>query len=84
MNAGDNFTDCAKRILQQSGPIKPLQITKETLIQLFNATPSIHQIFACLINYYKPFNDIRPIGIGDLLVVKQFLCKYEAGEIAHV
>jgi len=27
---------------------------------------------------------IRPLGIGDLLVVKQKLLRYEAGEIAHV
>lgn len=27
---------------------------------------------------------IRPLGIGDLMVVKQQLVKYEAGEIAHV
>ncbi len=58
--------------------------TTDDLAFLFNATPYIHQLFACLLGYYKPFNDIRPIGIGDLLVVKQFLCKYEAGEIAHV
>jgi hypothetical protein len=51
---------------------------------VFGATPLIHPMLAYLLFYYKPFNDIRPIGIGDLLVVKQFLCKYEAGEIAHV
>jgi hypothetical protein len=54
------------------------------LARFFGASPYLHQLFACLLGYYKPFNDIRPIGIGDLLVVKQFLCEYETGEIAHV
>lgn len=79
-------TDCAERQLTEGGASIPkVDIeTMEDLAYLFSATPYIHQLFACLLGYYKPFNDIRPIGIGDLLVVKQFLCKYEAGEIAHV
>jgi hypothetical protein len=79
-------TDCAERQVTEDGAIIPEVAieTREDLAHLFSATPYIHQLFACLLAYYKPFNDIRPIGIGDLLVVKQFLCKYEAGEIAHV
>jgi len=84
--AGDpNRTDCAERIISPFTPVTPISInTGEDLARLFAASPFIHQIFVCLINYYVPFNDIRPIGIGDLLVTKQFLCGYEAGEIAHV
>ena len=32
----------------------------------------------------RPFNDIKPIGIGDLKVVKQWLIEYLPGEISHV
>jgi hypothetical protein len=77
-------TSCAKKILQDFAKPDLLPITADNLRILLNANPSIHQLFAFLVNYYKPFNDIKPIGIGDLMVVKQFLCKYEAGEIAHV
>jgi hypothetical protein len=79
-------TDCATRQLTEDGTVvaKAKIETAGDLANLFGATPYLHQLFSCLLGYYKPFNDIRPIGIGDLLVVKQFLCKYEAGEIAHV
>jgi hypothetical protein len=80
-------TDCAIRQLTADTALIPKVTieTREDFASLFyNASPYLHQLFACLLGYYKPFNDIRPIGIGDLLVVKQFLCKYEAGEIAHV
>jgi hypothetical protein len=52
------------------------------LAAIFNAVPIINPIFAFLRN--TPFNDIKPIGIGDLKVVKQWLTHYEAGEIAHI
>jgi hypothetical protein len=51
---------------------------------VLGATPAIHRLITSLVAYYHPFNPIRPIGIGDLLVVKQFLCRYELGEIAHI
>lgn len=56
----------------------------EAFQRSLTALPVIHPMFALLLGYYKPFNPIQPIGIGDLLVVKQFLRNYEAGEIAHV
>ncbi len=49
-----------------------------------SATPVVHPIFARLMYFRFPFNDIKPIGIGDLKVVKQKLLKYQAGEIAYV
>ncbi|MFN8421539.1 MAG: hypothetical protein U0528_20185 [Anaerolineae bacterium] len=82
----DGRTDCAITMLT-SDPTSLPQVkirTKENLQSLFSASPFMHQLFACLLGYYAPFNSIRPIGIGDLLVVKQFLTQYEAGEIAHV
>lgn len=51
---------------------------------VMTASPMIHPLFALLLGYYRPFNTIEPVGIGDLLVVKQFLKGYEPGEIAHV
>jgi tetratricopeptide (TPR) repeat protein len=51
---------------------------------LFAATPSIHPFFGYLLAYYHPFNDVKPIGIGDLLVVKQSLERYEPSEVAHI
>ncbi|HAW53098.1 MAG TPA: hypothetical protein DCX54_12330 [Flavobacteriales bacterium] len=81
------FTNCAEAnfIPENTTAPKVTIKSKDELAGLFhNATPYIHQIFACLLGRYKPFNKIRPLGLGDLLVVKQFLCKYEEGEIAHV
>lgn len=48
------------------------------------ASPAIHRLITSLVAYYHPFNPIKPVGIADLLVVKQFLCRYEPGEIAHI
>jgi hypothetical protein len=49
-----------------------------------SATPIIHPLFARLHRFREPFNTIRPLGIGDLKVVKQWLCGYKAGDFAHV
>ncbi|MEJ2863224.1 hypothetical protein [Actinomycetospora flava] len=48
------------------------------------AQPAIHPMITALVGYYVPFNPIRPVGVGDLLVVKQFLRRYEPGAIAHI
>lgn len=60
--------------------------TEEDLSNYFQSTPIIHPIVAELHWYRRPrnFNNIRPIGLGDLKVVKQWLCGYKAGEIAHI
>ncbi|NEU10497.1 hypothetical protein GZH53_19380 [Flavihumibacter sp. R14] len=50
----------------------------------FEALPVIHPIFARLAWYKEPFNDIKPIGIGDLKVVKQKLLEYLPGDISHI
>ncbi|GHO98569.1 hypothetical protein KSF_086170 [Reticulibacter mediterranei] len=62
----------------------PLIQTETDFHACLTATPIIHPIFARLHWYKHPFNDLKPIGIGDLKVVKQWLIAYQAGEIAHV
>jgi hypothetical protein len=57
---------------------------KAALAAYWNATPVIHPIFARLFYYVHPFNDIKPLGVGDLKVVKQTLLRYEAGEISDI
>lgn len=48
------------------------------------ATPIVHPLISRLFRFRRPFNDIKPIGIGDLKVVKQWLTGYEVGEIAYI
>ncbi|MBI5885723.1 MAG: hypothetical protein HZB85_03980 [Deltaproteobacteria bacterium] len=62
----------------------PLIKTKAGFEAYFTATPVIHPIFARLEWYKSRFNDIKPIGIGDLKVVKQWLSAYLPGEISHI
>ncbi|MFI7405966.1 hypothetical protein ACIBW9_36800 [Streptomyces sp. NPDC049541] len=62
----------------------PLVADAEDLETLLTATPVIHPLFSRLNRFTRPFNDIKPIGIGDLKVVKQWLRGYTVGEIAHV
>jgi len=65
-------------------PSLPLIQTKADFDAYFTAIPVIHPIFARLHGYKRPFNDLKPIGIGDLKVVKQWLIAYQPGEIAHI
>jgi hypothetical protein len=58
--------------------------TAKDLQTFFESTPVIHPIVAQLHWYQMPFNKIKPIGIGDLKVVKQWLLGYKAGEISHI
>jgi hypothetical protein len=67
------------RFLASTGPHDPADLGV-----VLDATPAIHRLVTSLVAYYRPFNPIKPVGIGDLLVVKQFLCRYEAGEVAHI
>jgi hypothetical protein len=65
-------------------PGLPLIGDETDLEAYLSATPIIHKIFARLFWYAEPFNDIKPIGVGDLKVVKQWLLGYKVGEIAHI
>lgn len=65
-------------------PTLPLIQSKTDFDAYLKATPVVHPIFARLRNYRFPFNDLKPIGIGDLKVVKQWLVAYLPGEISHI
>ena len=60
--------------------INPIQDLQE----MIEATPIINPIFARGMYSLKPFNSIKPIGIGDLKVVKQEFMGYRKTEIAHI
>lgn len=65
-------------------PTLPQIVTKADFLSHFTAMPVIHPIFARLHWYKQPFNSLKPIGIGDLKVVKQWLVAYLPGEISHI
>jgi hypothetical protein len=62
----------------------PLIADPQSLNAYLAATPVIHPIFARLFSLREPFNDIQPIGIGDLKVVKHWLRGYTLGDLSHV
>mgnify|MGYP000456892507 CR=1 FL=1 len=62
----------------------PLVSSRARLREMLDATPVIHPLFARLHYFRDPFNTIKPIGIGDLKVVKQTSLGYTAGDIAHI
>ena len=76
--------DLANWNLKTSVPGLPLLADKAALETLLAATPVLHRLFSRLNHFTRPFNDIKPIGVGDLKVVKQWLRGYTVGEIAHV
>lgn len=69
-----------------AGPKAPFWLIDDlsSLRAHLGASPVVHPLFARLYGFRRPFTYVRPIGIGDLKVVKQWLCKYRAGEIAYV
>lgn len=72
----------AMHVIEILATHEELITSREELAAVFNAIPVINPIFAFLRN--TPFNNIKPIGIGDLKVVKQWLTQYDAGEVAHI
>lgn len=62
----------------------PLVGDATALASYLSASPVVHPVFAQLFRYLKPFNDVRPIGVGDLKVVRQWLTAYLPGEISHI
>lgn len=62
----------------------PLVRTYDDLRAYLDATPVVHPIFARLHRFRHPFNDVSPVGVGDLKVVKQWLLGYKVGEISHI
>jgi hypothetical protein len=67
-----------------AAPGFPLVNDRAALVAYRTAMPIVHPMFARLFYHLKPFNDIRPVGVGDLKVVKQWLTAYRPGEISHV
>lgn len=62
----------------------PLIASRTDLAGFLAARPVVHPLFAQLFWYGRPFNDVRPIGVGDLKVVRQWLTAYLPGEISHI
>lgn len=62
----------------------PLVASRARLREMLDATPVVHPLFARLHHLRDPFNTIKPIGIGDLKVVKQTSLGYTVGDIAHI
>jgi hypothetical protein len=62
----------------------PLIADAASLAAFLQATPIIGPLIAQLYYYRWPFNTIKPIGVGDLKVVKQWLVRYVAGEISDI
>jgi hypothetical protein len=66
-------------------PGLPLIAGVADLAAYLAATPVVHPIFARLFWYAKkPFNELKPLGVGDLKVVKQWLIAYLPGEICDI
>ncbi|MFD3579867.1 hypothetical protein [Streptomyces sp. NPDC058644] len=65
-------------------PGLPLVATRDDLTAYLEAAPVVHPVFAQLFRYTRPFNDVKPIGVGDLKVVRQWLTAYVPGEISHI
>lgn len=83
-NPDVQVTECAPNLFGRKTDPDPAAMDQQRLAQLMDAIVCVHPIFSYLIAFYRPFNFVRPVGIGDLKVVKQWLCKYEEAEIAHV
>lgn len=62
----------------------PAISSKDDLLTYKSASPVIHQLFAKLFWHARPFNDIKPIGCGDLKVVRDRLDRYVAADIADI
>lgn len=58
--------------------------TPAHLLQAIGAAAVVHPFFARLAGYFVPFNEIKPIGLGDMKVVRQKFRGYEKSEIAHI
>ncbi|MCX7214234.1 MAG: hypothetical protein NTW53_16395 [Burkholderiales bacterium] len=52
--------------------------------RLMQAQPVVPPLFVRLRGAFQPFNSLRPVGIGDLMVVRQTFQGYRKGEIARV
>lgn len=78
------YPDLARGNRRCVPPGFPLIGSRADLRAHLDAIPVVHPIFARLHRFRHPFNDVRPVGVGDLKVVKQELLGYKIGEISHI
>lgn len=71
----------AKRLIAAQMPCAWDTVGFATLMQ---SHPVIPPMFVRLRGAFQPFNTLRPVGIGDLMVVRQTFVGYRKGEIARV
>lgn len=62
----------------------PYVDSTSSLAELLDAHPVVNPLLTRLFWFRQPFNNVKPIGIGDLKVVKQWLTAYRPGEISHI
>jgi hypothetical protein len=62
----------------------PFEPDAEGPRRLMQAQPVVPPLFVRLRGAFQPFNTLRPVGIGDLMVVRQTFLGYRKGEIARV
>jgi hypothetical protein len=62
----------------------PLVRSAADLARLLDARPIVNPLFTRLFWLQTPFNEVAPIGVGDLKVVQQWLTAYLPGEISHI
>jgi hypothetical protein len=62
----------------------PIRAADPASVGPLAARPLIHPLFLKLSLDWTPFNDLRPVGMGDLMVVEQTFLGYRKGEIAHI
>lgn len=58
--------------------------TPAGLAARLQATPVVHPLMARLDATFAPFNSLKPVGLGDLKVVKETFLGYRKGDIAHI
>lgn len=61
------------------GPTTPADLAAR-----LQATPVVHPLMARLDAAFAPFNSLKPVGLGDLKVVKETFLGYRKGDIAHI
>lgn len=58
--------------------------TKDDIARYLRADPVVHSLFSRLHFFRRPFNALRPAGVGDLKVVRQRPLGYQLGDIAYI
>lgn len=71
---------------QTTAPFRALRQVPDraSLTDHLSAVPVVHPVFARGLQFRTPFNTVRPVGVGDLRVVRQRLTGYKVGEISYI